>query len=413
MSRTHLRVFSLAVVAALSVSSGSAVAMDSTQVLPESINSPSIRMGIVSGIGMKFMSSGDLMTLGDYNSIEFDAKALAQFEPRVNQLVAVLNQFGPQRLGDELSLGVLRVETVPEVRYFAPVYARGMTERWTLGFGVPILTYKNKLSLTQTGSNLDAIRAQLGNASPTLSEAFEQLNVNLATTAHELLAKKGYRPLTDRDETQVGDLQLVSILQFAKREKSSAQFKTILSLPTGQGNDPDDLADLGTFGYLAIENQILGNYVIRNRWQLAAKGGFRYTFNDRVMRRVPLNEEDTLPDQNTKEQVSRQTGLAFFAGGSLTYAATDTVDLAIGVESTRKAADSYSGKLSNRYDLLGRDTESSSDRLRMGVTYSSVEKFLAGQAWLPTMIAYEFSDTIRGLNTERMTVHEIWLQLFF
>ena len=413
MRRTYLRAITLAFIAALSVSSRPAIAMDSTQVLPESINSPSIRMGIVSGIGMKFMSSGDLMTLSDYNSIEFDAKALAQFEPRVNQLVAVLNQFGPQRLGDELSLGVLRVNTVPEVRYFAPVYARGITERWTLGFGIPIVTYKNKLSLTQTGSNLDAMRAQFGDASPTLNEAFEQLNINLATTAHELLAKKGYRALTDRDETQVGDLQLVSILQFAKREKSSAQFKTILSLPTGQGNDPDDLADLGTFGYLAIENQILGNYVIGGRWQVAAKGGFRYTFSDRVTRRVPLNEEDTLPDQNTKEQVSRQTGGAFFAGGSLTYAATETVDLAVGIESTRKAADNYSGKLSNRYDLLGRDTESSSDRMRLGITYSSVEKFLAGQAWLPTMIAYEFSDTIRGLNTERMTVHEIWLQLFF
>lgn len=414
----NLRAISFALAAtlsvvALSVLPHSAMAMDSTQVLPESINSPSIRMGIVSGVGMKFMSSGDLMELGDYNSIEFDAKALAQFEPRVSQLVAVLNQFGPQRLGDELSLGVLRVNTAPEVRYFAPVYARGITEQWTLGFGVPILTYKNKLSLTQTGSNIDAVRALFGPASPTLNDAFDRMNVSLVTAAHELLAKKGYRSLADRDETQVGDLQLVSVLQFAKREKSSAQFKTILSLPTGQGNDPDDLADLGAFGYLAIENQILGNYVIQGRWQLAAKGGFRYTFNDRVTRRVPLNEADTLPDQNTKEQVARQTGGSLFAGGSLTYAATETIDLAVGVESTRKAADSYSGKLSNRYDLLGRDTESSSDRMRFGVTYSSVEKFLAGQAWLPTMIAYEFSDTIRGINTERMTVHEIWLQLFF
>ncbi len=413
MRGTYLKAITLAFVAALSVSMRPAFAMDSTQVLPESINSPSIRMGVVSGIGMKFMSSGDLMTLGDYNSIEFDAKALAQFEPRVNQLVAVLNQFGPQRLGDQLSLGVLRVETTPEVRYFAPVYARGITERWTLGVGVPIITYKNRLRLTQTGSNLAEIRAQPGNASPVLEDAFNQLDINLADVAQKELASKGYRALTDRDETQVGDLQLVSILQFAKREKTSAQFKTILSLPTGQGNDPDDLADLGIFGYLAIENQILGNYVIRNRWQLAAKGGYRYTFNDRVTRRVPLNEDDSLPGMNTKEQVSRQTGGAFFAGASLTYAATDTVDLAVGVESTRKAADNYSGKLSNRYDLLARDTQSSSDRIRMGITYSSVEKFLAGQAWLPTMIAYEFSDTLRGINTERMTVHELWLQLFF
>lgn len=389
-----------------------AVAMDSTEVLPESVNSPSIRMGVVSGIGMKFMASGDLMSLGEINSIEFDSQALAQFEPRVNQLVSVLNQFGSQRLGDQLSLGVLRVETTPEVRYMAPVYARGITASWTLGVGVPILTYKNKLSLNQTGSNLAAVRAQLGNASEDINQAFEQLNINLASTAQSMLAKKGYRTLTDRDETQLGDVQLVSVLQFAKRENTSAQFKTILSLPTGHGDDPDDLADLGAFGYLALENQILGNYVYRGRWQFAAKTGYRHTFDDSVVRRVPLNEEDTLPDADTKETVSRSTGGAFFAGGSVTYSATETLDLAVGVEGTRKAGDEYSGGGSKRYDLLARGV-SSSDRVRMGVTYSSVKTFLDGRALLPAMIAYEFSDTINGINTERATIHEIWLQLFF
>jgi hypothetical protein len=391
----------------------SSFAMDSTVVLPESVNSPSVRMGIVSGIGFKFMSSGDMMSQGEVNSVEFDVRQLSQFEPRVNQLVAVLNQFGPNKLGDELSLGVLRVDTVPEIRYFAPVYARGITANWTLGFGVPILKYKNKISLSQSGSNIEAIRAQVGSAIPQVNSAFNDLSVNLATKAQETLASKGYKPLVDRDETQIGDLQLVSIVQFAKRERSSFQFKTVLSLPTGQGNDPDDLADLGAFGYLALENQILGNYILNGRWQLAAKTGYRYTFADRVARRVPLNETDSLPDQSTKETVARATGGAVFVGGSVTYSATETIDLAAGIESTRKAADSYDGSRGTRYDLLSSDTSASSDRIRLGVTYSSVETFLAGKAWLPTMIAYEFSDTLRGINTERQTIHEIWLQLFF
>ncbi|CAN5400849.1 hypothetical protein BH10BDE1_BH10BDE1_20030 [soil metagenome] len=390
-----------------------AFAMDSTMVLPESVNSPSIRMGVVSGIGFKFMGSGDLMSQGEVNSVEFDVRQLSQFEPRVNQLVSALNQFGPNKLGDQLSLGVLRVDTVPEVRYFAPVYARGITANWTLGFGIPILTYKNKITLTQTGSNIEAMRAQIGNAVPQINSAFNDLSVNLATTAQETLIKKGYKPLVDHDETQIGDLQLVSVVQFAKRERTSLQFKTIFSLPTGQGNDPDDLADLGAFGFMALENQILGNYILSGRWQLAAKTGYRYTFSDRVERRVPQNETDSLPDQSTRETVGRSTGGAVFVGGSLTYSATETIDLAVGIESTRKAADTYAGNRGSRYDLLERDTNANSDRIRLGVTYSSVETFLAGKAWLPSMIAYEFSDTVRGLNTERQTIHEIWLQLFF
>ena len=389
-------------------------AMDSTEVLPESINSPSVRMGQVSGIGLRFMSSGNLMSTGEVNSVQFDAKTLSQFEPRVKQLVTVLNQFGPQRLGDALTPGVLRVDTKPEVRYVAPVYARGITANWTVGFGVPVLTYTNKLSLYQTGSNVEAIRAQVGNGSPQLNSGLNELaSINLATAAQDYLAKRGYKPLVDRDETQLGDVQLVSVLQFAKQEKTSAQFKTIISLPTGRDNDPDDLADLGAFGYTAVENQILGNYILSGRWRMAAKGGYRYSIADRVVRRVPVDESDTLPDQNTKETLGRQTGGALFAGGSVTYAASDTLDFAVGYEATRKDGDSYQGTKGRRYDLLSRDTNSSTERIRLGVTYSSVETFMAGKAWLPTMIAYEFSDTIRGINTERMTVHEIWLQLFF
>lgn len=205
----------------------------------------------------------------------------------------------------------------------------------------------------------------------------------------------------------------MSLVQFAKNPDSSLQLKTLVSLPTGRDNDPDDLADLGAFGYTAVENQLLANYILKGRWRFAARAGFRYTLKDNVIRRVPRDESDTLPDQTTKETLARETGSAVFGGASLTYYVLEDLDFALGVESTRKAGDRYVGTGNTRYDLLSRDTNSSSDRLRMGVTYSSVEKFVAGQAFLPTMIAYEFSDTLRGSNTERMTVHEIWLQLFF
>lgn len=398
----------------LVVLSGSAAyAIDSTEVLPESINSPSVRMGVVSGIGMKFLANGDLMTLGDINSVEFDISTLRQFEPRVNELVAVLNQFGSQRLGDQLSLGVLKVDTTPEVRYLAPVYARGITRQWTVGFGLPVVNYRNRLSLSQHGSNLAAVRGQVGNASADLNEAFDQLNVNLATVAQETLVKKGYKPLVDRDETLIGDLQIVSLVQMNKEETFSTQLKTLLSIPTGEGDDPDDLADLGAFGYTAIENQLLGNYVPRRNWQVAAKVGYRYTLPDRVSRRVPTREDDSLPGPETKMTVNRRSGDAVFGGGSVTYAVNRELDVGIGWEFTRKGADSYSGSAPVRYDLISNQMDSASDRVRIGISYSTIESFFAGQSMLPSIIAYEFSDNFNGRNTERMAVHELWLQLFF
>ena len=410
---TGLRsIFSFVVVILMAVSHRS-MAMDSTQVLPESVNSPQVRMGFVSGIGMKFMSSGELMSLSDINSLEINAKVLSEFEPRVNQLVSVLNRLGPQKLGDELSLGVLHVDTAPEVRYVAPIYARGLLENWTVALAVPIVTYKNRLSLRQTGSNVAAVRAAAGSGSEELTAALEQFNIDVPTVVQSTLVKKGYRPLNDRNETEVGDVNLVSVFQFAKHETTSAQFKTILSLPTGHGDDPDDLADLGIFGVTSIENQLLGNFTWRGRWRLAAKGGYRYTLPDTVVRRVPLDEKDTLPGSETKESVLRATGGALFVGGSLTYVASDTLDFAVGFETTKKSSDDYRGSKGARYDLLSDETQSSADRVRMGVSYSSTETYLSGTALLPMILSYEFSDTIRGVNTERTTIHEIWLQLFF
>lgn len=387
-------------------------AMDSTEVLPEAINSPSVRIGFVSGIGFRFLSSGDLMSLNDINSIEFDAKALSAFEPRVNELVGVLNQFGNQRLGDQLSLGTLKLDTDPKIKYYAPVFAHGINARWTVAVGIPVVSYTNKISMTQSRGNVEEIRAQIGNASPEINAAFNDLSVNLATVANQTLEAKGYKPIRDREETQLGDLNVASLIEFAKRDNASGQYKLILTLPTGKGNDPDDLADIGAFGYTAIENQLTGNYLL-GRLQLAGKAGYRYTLPDRVVRRVPMSESDTLPGIETKQTVERSTGGAVFGGGSLTYRFSDAFNVGLGIERTLKDGDRYSGSSTGRYDLLGKDTNSETDRLRVGLNYSTIESFLAGTSLLPTMIAYEFSDTIRGVNTERMTVHEIWLQLFF
>lgn len=387
-------------------------AMDATEVLPEAINSPSVRIGFVSGIGFRFLSNGDLMSLNDFNSLEFDAKSLSSFAPRVNELIGVLNQFGSQRLGDQLSLGTLKLDTDPQIKYYAPVFAHGINARWTVAIGLPVVSYTNKITLTQTRGNVEEIRAQVGNASPELNAAFNDLSVNLATVANQTLEAKGYKPISNIEETQLGDLNIASLIEFAKQENRSGQYKLILTLPTGKGNDPDDLTDIAAFGYTAIENQLTANYLF-GRLQLAAKTGYRYTLPDRVVRRVPTKEGDTLPGIETKQTVERSTGGAMFGGGSLTYRFSDAFNVGVGIERTIKDADRYSGSSTGRYDLLAKSTNAETDRMRVGFIYSTIESFMAGASPLPSMIAYEFSDTIRGVNTERMTVHEIWLQLFF
>jgi hypothetical protein len=390
-----------------------AQALDSASVLPTGINSPAVRMGFVSGIGQRYLSDGSLMSLNDYNSIEFDASSLMRIEPRLKDLVSVLNQFGRHELGNALHLGALRIATLPEVRYLAPLHAYGVTSRWTVALGVPIVNYTNRLSLAQSGSNVSAIRSQVTGISRELDDAFDRLNVSLVASANQELATKGYKPLANRDETYVGDLQVASLYQFHASKKSTALWKTFLNLPTGPGDDPDDLADLGIFGQTAIDQVAIMTTQVHRRVKLSGKASYRFNIPDSVIKRVPRTPEDSLPDASTKEMVRRKTGDSASVGVSGSLSLLRTLNVGLGYDITHKSSDVYTGDSGSNYQLLSRETESSSHRLRAGINYDTVIAYLDKQERIPAIVSYEISDTIRGRNVERQTIHELWLTLFF
>jgi hypothetical protein len=310
-------------------------------------------------------------------------------------------------------LGVLRVETHPEIRYFAPLYAFGITDKWTLGVGVPILKYDNRLSFRQTGSNIEQIRASVGNVSSDLNSAFDQLSVNLAATAQTHLTSKGYKPIVDRSETIVGDVQLASLYRFHDSRAWTGLFKTIVTLPTGPGDDPDDLVDLGLYGQTAVEPQLLANIPVFPWLFLAAKGSVRYAIPDRIVKRVPESSDDSLPNADRKENVRRQLGLGTSVGLSATAKVYSRVSAGLGFEASHKSEDHYDGERGWDYSLLARETETAEGRVRLNLMYSSTEAYLRKESSFPTMVTYEFSDTVRGMNVERQTIHELAVTLFF
>jgi hypothetical protein len=137
-----------------------APAMDSTEILPKGINSPAFRYGIISGVDSKYSADGSVMSLNDINTVHFTSDQLVKLDPKITELVAILNQFSQQRLGSQIHLGTLRVETEPTVKYIAPIYARGISDRLTLAVAMPVVFYENKMSLAQSSSNVKAICSQ-------------------------------------------------------------------------------------------------------------------------------------------------------------------------------------------------------------------------------------------------------------
>jgi len=388
----------------------SAYALLTTSTLPEGINSPSFRFGVVDHVGERYTTDGSLMRLGDLKSIVFDAATLKKMSADAQKLIDALNSFGDHKLGDQFNFGVLRVHTTPSVSYFAPIFARGLTENWTVAFGLPVVTYKNKIFITQDSSNIAYYRSQFSGLSKELDAA---LNIDLGKATNETLQAKGYKDLESRDEKFLGDSQLASVYKIFENSKSALIYQALVGLPTGPKYNSDDLAALNIFGRTTLSNTLAYSYKFTSRFSLLPYASYLVNIRDQVTARVPKNEDDSLPDAEAKQVVSRQIGNTTSLGSNVFYELNDEWTLGTAYEVSRKTEDRYQGAAGTRYDLLSRNTELKAERVKGEVTYSSVKSYFKKSAIIPMMVSLEVSDVIAGYNVERQLVQELNLMLFF
>lgn len=384
--------------------------MTSTDTLPAGIDSPSFRYGTINGIDEKYTDNGTLMKLGDYKSVVFDAAHLVNFSSDAKRLIEALNRFGANKLGDNFNLGVLRVDTAPTVKYFAPVYARGITDKWTVGIGLPVVTYQNKISLAQQFSNIEYYKKQFSGLSKELDDA---LNTNLATETQSTLVSKGYKALTDHNETFLGDIQLVSLYRFYEDADQALLYQAQFNLPTGPKYDCDDLAAINIFGRTNLTNTIAYSRRFWSRFTFVPYVAYQYNLKDQITERVPTSENDTLPDENSKQQLNRQLGNTATLGGNMFVELTDSFTIGAGYEVAQKDADNFSGSGGGRYDLLSENTNMKWQRVRGQISYSSVKSYFRKSAIAPMILSLEVSDVVAGQNVERQTVQEFNLTMFF
>lgn len=386
------------------------LATTSTTILPEGINSPSFRFGSVQGIDQKYSENGSLMNLGDFKSVSFDASQLSKFNPDAKKLIDALNRFGSQRLGDSFNLGVLRIETMPQVNYFAPVYARGMSSKWTLALGVPVINYTNKIKLSQQFSNIDYYRQQFSGIDPELDAA---LNTDLGAATNQILISKGYAALDNRDQTFIGDIQFVSLYKFYDDTSQAWNFQWQWNLPTGPGYNPDDLAAINIFGRTTLLNTLVYSNRLTGRWTAIPFLSYLLNVADKVSVRVPMSENDSLPEESTKEKLDRQIGNTASAGGNLVYQYNEELSVAGGYEASIKDEDVYRGGRGQAYELLARHTAAKFEKIRAEISYSSVKSYFNKQSAIPIVVSYQFSDVISGINVERQLAQEVNVMLFF
>ncbi len=387
----------------------------STQTIPEGVRSPSVRIGNISQLSQQYNDSGHLNNSVDLRSVEFNAKKLSVLEPKIEALVGLFNRMGRYDLGSQINKGTLKIDSQPVIQYTAPVMAYGVNNRWTLGAGIPVIHYKNDIQLSKTKSNIAAFQAiASGLGVDELSQGLQQLeDIDLISAFHSELKKKGYHDLESQDQTFLGDLQLASLYRLDDYGMIQSQFRLNVILPTGPKYDPDNLAAFNQFGYTYIEPQLISAYPIFERLKVAGLLGVRMYVPDQVTIRVPKNEGDLLPDAEQKETLRRQTGLKLTQSLQLSYAVGESWNFFGISEWAQKTADRFEGDQQKRYDLLSRDTDTQTQVLTGGISFSSVDSYQKRKKGIPATVSAQVSDTIAGKNVERQLVQEISATIYF
>ncbi len=389
-------------------------AIDTPDVLPKGVRGAVIKYGAYEGLDEYYSEAGSLKYLSDKNSVELSVENLESIDARISDLKRILNEYGHANLGNELHLGQLKVDSEPSISFFAPILLYGATKKWSTGIAIPVVTYVNNIKATNTGSNLSEIQSLVGPNSPDeLSDAFGDLNTAITAGVNGALKDAGYKPLENKDETFLGDVQLLNFYTLSESPEFKSGLRSYLSLPTGPKADPDDVADVENFGRYSLKMEYLAQIPAAKRLDLV--GGTSYTFfpEQGAVKRVPRNEDDALPNSDQKYKLGQDLGDVVSVGAAAILKLDESIKLGSGYNYEYKFEDKYSGAPDGRNRYLEGGTEKSAHLLKLEAGYSSVSKFLKKQALAPFIVSYQMTRTLSGTNVENQTRHELTFQLFF
>ncbi len=186
-----------------------------------------------------------------------------------------------------------------------------------------------------------------------------------------------------------------------------------LTLPTGPAYDTDDLVALNSFHEFSIENKFIFSRQLAYFLEIAPTLSAKYVLPEKLTIRVPQNQDDMLPDQNSKDELTKNAGLLFEAGLNISIAASEQLKFSTGYNISEKYRDQFSPSSKGNSELLSIDTNSKSQKINAEISYSTIQSYLKTKKYLPFILSFAVFDTIAGENIERRFGQELNMTLFF
>jgi len=373
-------------------------ALSNAKVLPKNIFYLTFSNEFMNIIDSKYNSSGQKERFDAPLNLNLDGNTLAEFEQRVNELIATINELtGDRREGDKLNAGSIEtnIEGMRNTHTLSLNY--GVTDKLSIRVAAPIV--KTEISLKSNFKHNNSIQ-NLRSKYPEqkkLTEALDELAGVNTQTFMNYLADLGYDPIDGYDETSIGDVSIGGKYRYLKNRLFEFAFGCALIAPTGKKHDPDMLIQAppgsGTWGIaLSTYHDYKPACFINNNLTI------------QYLKLLPDSEEmRVIETRNSylsprKEQINRSPGDAMRLIFSNTFSMTKNFYFDLSYIFSAKGEDKYSTSDGSRISAMEKDTSLMLHETELMLGYNTIADYRNGSSVPPYEMELAYRRSLAGKN---------------
>lgn len=389
-------------------------AFENAKVLPPGVRNLTVR-NVMTSISGKTDSAGVTQPLAQPLQKDLTFKKMVNNEKGVKKtmLQAFLLHEG---FRENEAAGTYTADMSGNVHVIAPIFATGITERWTLGMALPFYQSKMKAAVGFRASKrgqefVDRLQQPQNNLTESALEAADKMN-DAVGQLNKKLVENGYERLESWSGNDIGDLTVLSKYRLINRERFQLANMSGVVAPTGSTQEQNALLSVPTgFGVWGLFTGFSADMYLRSDLFVNQYG--KYTYEAPDSRRLRLATEDESIEVGTKA-TSFKLGDLYEAGTSIQYEPHIGLLAGIGYVYTYKEKDQY--QLSNNPDAkekLEMDTDQQAHTVEYRLGYSTLPAFQDKTFAVPVSTTVEYKQVIASRNTLVKNLISVDLMLFF
>jgi hypothetical protein len=309
---------------------------------------------------------------------------------------------------------------------------RGITDKLTVGVIIPYWWVENDVDASVDASNATIgfnplfgtpgdpfgsplIPIALG-GTPLEDEDVQQLlgnGVDVNGDGTIDIPGSGFKRFETWDDHGIGDIDAGLKYQYLKNDDWRLAILGALRIPTGWEDDEDNLQDYGISDEAyALRFRTINDYTGIKNLVLSLALGYDLVFSDDRTMRVTVSAND--PVSAVKDDVDRDIGDTFEIEASGTYTWRPGLSTTLTYKFGTKGKDEVEGSDGERIKGLEDETDSEEHVAIVGITYSTVQRYLDKEFPVPLMASLNYRNRFAGKNNKFKSQYiSLGLQVFF